>query len=312
RADAGGPSSTEGCRHGDERPRDPERRGHPGSVAQRRVRVQCPSQGHGPLGLGLVALAAGLPAQIVVTRRISMEERALRTLIDQVRAGILSRRRFVKVMVGLGLTAPMAAQMLASTGVAQAQTKWTFSPTKRGGGGLVKTLWWQAPTLLNPHFATGTKDQDASRIFYEPLGAYDPDGNIVPMLAAEVPSQQNGQVAKDGMSVTWRLRKNVVWHDGKPFTADDVVFNWEYVTDPATAAVSSGNYRDIARIDKLDSHTVKLVFKSPTPFWSSPFCGPYGMIIPSTSSRRTRATSRARPRTTSSPSAPGRSASRTS
>ena len=209
-----------------------------------------------------------------------MEERALRTLIDQVRAGILSRRRFVKVMVGLGLTAPMAAQMLASTGVAQAQTKWTFSPTKRGGGGLVKTLWWQAPTLLNPHFATGTKDQDASRIFYEPLGAYDPDGNIVPMLAAEVPSQQNGQVAKDGMSVTWRLRKNVVWHDGKPFTADDVVFNWEYVTDPATAAVSSGNYRDIARIDKLDSHTVKLVFKSPTPFWSSPFCGPYGMIIP--------------------------------
>jgi len=163
-----------------------------------------------------------------------------------------------------------------------------------------------------PHFATGTKDQDASRIFYEPLGAYDPDGNIVPILAAEVPSQQNGQVAKDGMSVTWRLRKNVVWHDGKPFTADDVVFNWEYVTDPATAAVSSGNYRDIARIDKLDSHTVKLVFKSPTPFWSSPFCGPYGMIIPSTSSRRTRATSRARPRTTSSPSAPGRSASRTS
>jgi len=209
-----------------------------------------------------------------------MEERELRALIGQVKAGTLSRRRFVQTMVGLGLTAPMAAQMLASTGVAQAQTKWTFSPTKRGGGGLVKTLWWQAPTLLNPHFATGTKDQDASRIFYEPLGAYDPDGNIVPMLAAEVPSQQNGQVAKDGMSVTWRLRKNVVWHDGKPFTADDVVFNWEYVTDPATAAVSSGNYRDIARIDKLDSHTVKLVFKSPTPFWSSPFCGPYGMIIP--------------------------------
>jgi len=63
-----------------------------------------------------------------------MEERALRTLIDQVRAGTLSRRRFVKVMVGLGLTAPMAAQMLASTGVAQAQTKWTFSPTKRAAG----------------------------------------------------------------------------------------------------------------------------------------------------------------------------------
>src|SRR5262245_47244032 len=174
----------------------------------------------------------------------------------------------------------MAAQMLASAGVAQAQPKWTSNPTKRGGGGLVKALWWQAPTSLNIHFATGTKDQDACRIFYEPLGAYDPDGNIVPVLAAEAPSVQNGQVAKDGMSVTWRLKKNVQWHDGKPFTADDVVFNWEYAADPATAAVTIGQYRDIARIDKLDSYTIKIVFKSPTPFWAGPFCGPTGLIQP--------------------------------
>ena len=209
-----------------------------------------------------------------------MDERELRTLIDEVKGGRLSRRRFVQTMVGLGLTAPLAAQMLASAGTAQAQTKWSVNPTKRGGGGLVKTLWWQAPTLLNPHFANGTKDQDASRVFYEPLASYDPDGNVVPVLAAEAPSLQNGQVARDGMSVTWRLKKNVVWHDGKPFTADDVVFNWEYVMDPGTAAVTSGQYRDIVRIDKLDSHTVKVVFKTPTPFWSAAFCGPTGMIIP--------------------------------
>jgi len=210
-----------------------------------------------------------------------MEERELRALVDQVKAGALSRRRFVQTMVGLGLTAPLAAQMLASAGVAQAQTKWTFNPTKRGGGGPVRALWWQAPTLLNPHFANGTKDQDACRIFYEPLASYDPDGNIIPVLAAEAPSLQNGGVAKDGMSVTWKLKKNVVWHDGKPFTADDVVFNWEYVMDPGTAAVTIGPYRDIVRIDKLDSHTVKIVFKSPAPFWAAPFCGAAnGVIIP--------------------------------
>ncbi|MGH7310479.1 MAG: peptide ABC transporter substrate-binding protein, partial [Candidatus Rokuibacteriota bacterium] len=156
----------------------------------------------------------------------------------------------------------------------------SFTPSKRGGGGPVKILLWQAPTLLNPHFANGTKDQIASRVFYEPLGSYDPDGNLVPVLAAEVPSLQNGQVSKDGLSVTWRLKKNVAWHDGKPFTADDVVFNWEYVMDPGTAAVTAGPYRDIARIDKLDSHTVKIVFKNPSPFWSAPFCGGTGMIIP--------------------------------
>ena len=209
-----------------------------------------------------------------------MDERELKTLLDEVKSGRLSRRRFVQTMVGLGLTAPMAAHMLAAAGVAQAQTKWTFNPTKRGGGGLVKTLWWQAPTLLNPHFANGTKDQDASRIFYEPLASYDPDGNLVAVLAAEVPSPQNGGVSKDGLSVTWRLKKNVTWHDGKPFTADDVVFNWEYANDPGTAAVTIGQYRDIAKIDKLDSHTVKLSFKTPTPFWSTAFCGPTGMIIP--------------------------------
>jgi peptide/nickel transport system substrate-binding protein len=209
-----------------------------------------------------------------------MDERDLRTLLDDVKRGRLSRRRFVQTMVGLGLTAPMAAQMLASAGAAAAQTKWTSNPTKRGGGGIVKTLWWQAPTLLNPHFANGTKDQDASRIFYEPLAAYDPDGNLMPVLAVEVPSLQNGAVAKDGLSVVWRLKKNVVWHDGKPFTADDVVFNWEYVMDQATAAVTIGQYRDIARIDKTDSHTVKIVYKTPTPFWSAAFCGPTGMIIP--------------------------------
>jgi peptide/nickel transport system substrate-binding protein len=209
-----------------------------------------------------------------------MDERELRERLGQVHAGRVSRRAFVQATLTLGLTAPLAGQMLASAGIAAAQPKLTFMPTKRGGGGLLKTLWWQAPTLLNPHFAPGAKDQDASRIFYEPLCAYDHDGNLFPVLAAEVPSLQNGLLARDGLSVTWRLKKNVLWHDGKPFTADDLVFNWEYVIDPATAAVTVGQYRDIARIDKLDSHTVKIVFTTATAFWSAPFCGTTGLIIP--------------------------------
>ncbi|HEV8475033.1 MAG TPA: peptide ABC transporter substrate-binding protein [Methylomirabilota bacterium] len=209
-----------------------------------------------------------------------MDEQALRGLLDDVKTGRLSRRAFVQTMVGLGLTAPLATQMLASAGVASAQSRPAFNPTKRGGGGMVKTLWWQAATLLNPHFGTGTKDQDGSRIFYEPLASYDPEGNIFPILAADVPSVQNGMVSKDGLSVTWRLKKNVTWHDGKPFTADDVVFNWEFVMDPGTAATTQGQYRDIKSIDKLDSHTAKITFKQPMPFWSAPFCGPTGQIIP--------------------------------
>jgi peptide/nickel transport system substrate-binding protein len=210
-----------------------------------------------------------------------MDEHGLHRLIEDVRAKRLSRRSFVQMLVGFGLTAPMAAQMLTSAGVAQAQPKNpVFTPTKRGGGGPLKILWWQAPTLLNPHFATGTKDQDASRIFYEPLCSYDPDGNLVPILASAVPSVQSGTLAKDGTWVVWRLKRGVTWHDGKPFTADDVIFNWEYAKDPATAAVTSGSYTSVERAEKVDSHTVKLAFAKPQPFWFDAFCGYRGMIIP--------------------------------
>jgi peptide/nickel transport system substrate-binding protein len=208
-----------------------------------------------------------------------MDERELRTLIDEVKRGRLSRRSFVQTMIALGLTAPMAGQMLASVGVAQAQGKLTYKPTRRGGGGPLRVLWWQGATLLNPHFAVGTKDQDGSRIFYEPLASWDPDGNLVPVLAAEVPSLQNGGVAKDGRSVTWKLKQGVAWHDGKPFTADDCVFTWEFAADPATASVSIGTYRDV-KVDKLDSHTIKVSFAKPTPFWADPFVGVRGMVIP--------------------------------
>ena len=208
-----------------------------------------------------------------------MDEKQLRSLIARVKAGRLSRRQFIQSMVGLGLTAPMAAQMLAYSGVAHAQPKSSYKPTRRGGGGALKCLWWQGATLLNPHFAVGTKDQEGSRIFYEPLAAWDHDGNLIPMLAAEAPTLQNGGLARDGMSVTWKLKKNVQWHDGKPFTSDDVVFNWEYNSDPATASVWIGSYKDV-KVEKLDSHTVKVIFPKPTPYWADAFVGSRGMIIP--------------------------------
>src|SRR6516162_10676334 len=98
-----------------------------------------------------------------------MDEPGLRDLIAKVKVGEMSRRAFVQRMVALGLTAPMASQMLNHRGVAQAQTKFVYKPTKRGGGGSLKLLWWQSPTLLNPHFGVGAKDLEGSRIFYEPL-----------------------------------------------------------------------------------------------------------------------------------------------
>src|SRR5438094_2104359 len=148
-------------------------------------------------------------------------------------------------MIAVGLTAQLAGMMLSQSGVAMAATALPYKPTKAGGGGVLKLMYWQAVTLLNPHFAVGTKDQEGSRIFYEPLAIWDNDGNLVPILAAEIPSRENGGVAADGKSVTWKLKRGVTWHDGKPFTADDCVFTWEFVKDPASACVTIAVYRDL-------------------------------------------------------------------
>jgi peptide/nickel transport system substrate-binding protein len=197
-----------------------------------------------------------------------MDEHGLRELIGALKAGRLSRRNFVLRMAALGLGAPIAGRLLAHAGLAQIPAKTAYEPSKAGGGGALKLLSWQAATVINPHFATGAKDQDGSRIFYEPLAAWDPDGNLVPVLAAEIPDLENGGVAADGMSVTWKLKRGVTWHDGQPFTADDVVFNWEYATDPATAATTLGPYLD-AKFEKIDASTVRVRFDRPTAFWAA-------------------------------------------
>ncbi len=199
-----------------------------------------------------------------------VNEAELRRWIERVRQGKLPRRDFIARLATLGVSAPMAGLMLLDAGVAQAQTQAqtvpAYKPTKRGGGGLLRSLFWQGPTLLNPHFAAGTKDEEGSRVFYEPLANWDVDGNLLPVLAAEIPSRENGGLLPDGKTVVWKLKKGVTWHDGQPFTADDVVFNWQYATDPATAAFTAGNYLDL-KIEKIDSHTVRVVFNKPAPFW---------------------------------------------
>jgi peptide/nickel transport system substrate-binding protein len=190
----------------------------------------------------------------------------------------------MRTMLGLGLVGPFVAHGLATEAPAPEAgghvTPSTFTPTRRGGGGKLRLLWWQAPTILNAHLSNGLKDIDAARVVYEPLAGFNRHGEFVPILAEEIPSFDNGGLSHDGTAVTWRLKKGVVWHDGHPFTADDVIFTWEYAADSATAAVTTSSYQNIVRIDKQGDHTVKVVFRNPTPFWYDAFFASRGQILP--------------------------------
>lgn len=152
--------------------------------------------------------------------------------------------------------------------------------TEAGGGGLLRLLWWQAPTILNSHLAQGTKDYDAAGLCNESLANVSADGTLIPRLAAAIPSIEDGSVAADGMSVTWTLREGVTWHDGEPFTAEDVAFTYTYIIDETTTATTQGAYTSVESVEVIDDLTVKVNFKEPNPAWFGPFVGSLGMIIP--------------------------------
>ena len=139
---------------------------------------------------------------------------------------------------------------------------------------------WQGPTILNSHLSQGTKDSIAARFCNEPLLTVSGDGTMSTVLAAEIPSKDNGGLGADGKTVTYKLKPGIKWADGEPFTADDVVFTWQYVTDTATAATTLGNYIDLDKVEAVDPLTVRLTFKQPTGGWYVPFVGASGVIVP--------------------------------
>jgi len=144
----------------------------------------------------------------------------------------------------------------------------------------LKLLYWQAPTILNPHLSTGFKDSEASRITLEPLASFNSQGEMIPFLAAEIPSLENGGLSEDGKSVTWTLKPNLKWSDGQPFTADDVVFTHEFISNPDVGTTTKGTYEIIEKVEALDPQTVKVTFKEPSPAWFLTFVGTEGMILP--------------------------------
>ena len=149
----------------------------------------------------------------------------------------------------------------------------TSVQAKRGGDGQLNLLYWQAPSTMNPNLSGGTKELEASSVVLEPLARYDEKGNMLPWLAEEIPTVGNGGVSKDLTSITWNLKKGIKWSDGSAFTANDVVFTYEYCTNPDTGCTQTNYYSDIQSVKAIGNHTVKIQFKVPKPFPYQAFVG---------------------------------------
>ncbi|MCY3877641.1 MAG: peptide ABC transporter substrate-binding protein [Rhodobacteraceae bacterium] len=146
---------------------------------------------------------------------------------------------------------------------------------ERGSDGHVSIIYWQAPSILNPYLSGGTKDIESSSLILEPLARHDEMGNLVPWLAAEIPTVKNGGVAADLTSITWKLRDDILWSDGSPLTAEDVVFTADYCMNPDGGCAQLADFDNIVAVDALDGSTVRITFDGPKPY-------PYAALVGAT------------------------------
>ncbi|NNE53627.1 MAG: peptide ABC transporter substrate-binding protein [Sulfitobacter sp.] len=150
---------------------------------------------------------------------------------------------------------------------------------ERGRDGEVKILYWQAPSILNPFLSGGTKDVESASLIIEPLARYNEKGEMIPFLAAEVPTVANGGVSEDLTTITWQLADGITWSDGTPFTSADVVFTADYCMHPEGGCAQGAKFDGVESVEALDDKTVKVTFSSPQPNPYGPFVGGESPII---------------------------------
>lgn len=133
----------------------------------------------------------------------------------------------------------------------------------RGTDGEVKLTFPQAVSIMNPYLSGGTKDIYASSMVLEPLAGLTPEGVLVPKMAAEIPTVENGGISADMTSITWKLLPDLKWSDGSAVTADDAVFTWQYCTHPEGGCSQATKFEGIASVEAVDPGTIKVTFTGP-------------------------------------------------
>ncbi len=148
--------------------------------------------------------------------------------------------------------------------------------TKSGGGGNIAqnaTVTTGGPrgTLrvaiqsdvknLNPLLNSNTTDGMIARLMFEPLLSANEKGVLLPMLATSVPTQENGGISRDGLTVTYRLRHDAKWTDGVAVTSKDVKWSWQALMNPNNNVISRHGYDLIAAVDTPDAYTVVVHLK---------------------------------------------------
>ncbi len=152
----------------------------------------------------------------------------------------------------------------------------------RGSGGELKVREWFSPDSAVAHFSNfPPSGARVSSLILEPLLSYAFDGSLLPTLVTKVPTKENGGLSEDLTKVTLELREDVVWSDGEPFTADDVVWTREWVTSDANQTKTGWRWESIQSIEAIGPNQVELTYAQSNLAWFAPIAGAHhGAIIP--------------------------------
>ncbi|HTJ28314.1 MAG TPA: peptide ABC transporter substrate-binding protein [Candidatus Limnocylindria bacterium] len=123
--------------------------------------------------------------------------------------------------------------------------------------GTLRIAIQRSPNTLNPILSANTTEGLLNRLSFDTLLTVAGDGKtIVPDLATEVPTTQNGGISKDGLTITYHLHSGVRWQDGVPFTSKDVKFSWQAMMNDANNVNERVGYEDVASVDTPNDTTV--------------------------------------------------------
>jgi peptide/nickel transport system substrate-binding protein len=114
------------------------------------------------------------------------------------------------------------------------------------------------PSSLNPLTMTGPATATLVPLIYSELLTIDAAGHLRGDVATTVPTLANGGVSKNGLTITYHLRRDVKWQDGLPLTARDVAFTFSAIMSPHNNVVSRVGYEEVQRIDEVDDWTVRI------------------------------------------------------
>ncbi len=151
--------------------------------------------------------------------------------------------------VAIGLLLGGCTKVVTGGGLAHGRSGWTQP-------GILRVALPQDLKTLNPVLSSSTAEGFVDRLLFEPLVSANDHGEPVPMLATSIPTTENGGISKDGLTITYHLRRNARWSDGVPVTSADVKWSWQAIMNPANDAVSRHGYDDIRAIDTPDPFTV--------------------------------------------------------